>query len=253
MDTMNQNNFFSINKEEDWQRGFVHGLSMDENGWLTPENSGGEQMGFFISRGFDTHISRMAWHRLLADFESPENSSVRISCFASDNDSDFFEGNEIRKIDDYLADPNRSPEEKLTYFRRLCKTTFTNAQDVLIREMQGQYLWVKIELAAFGESKPVFRKLRMYFDTSLFTDYLPDIYRREKNGGEFFGRYVSIFQSLYLDMENQIDSIARHFDPAFAKGEFLEWLSGWVMVEDAYMWDEERLRYLTQNAVEIFK
>ena len=251
MDT--QNNFFSINKKEDWQRGFMRNLTVDENGWLIPVNTGEGGMGFFVSGSFDTYISRMTWHRLLAEFDAPENCSVKISCFTSDNDSDIFDGDVVRKIDDYLADPAVSDDEKLDYFRRLCGSTYTNVQDVLIREFQGRHLWVKIELATYGDNIPVFKKLRLYFDTRLFTEYLPDIYRREKNGGEFLGRYISIFQSLYLDMENQIDNVARHFDPGFASGEFLAWLSGWVMVEDANMWDEDRLRYLTRNAVEIFK
>jgi len=249
----NQHNFFSMNKTEDWEKGFFHQLSIDENGWIGTEFRTGDSNGFFISRSCDTYVDRMIWHRLLMDFDAPENSSIKISCCASDQDDDRFEDGRVRKVDEYLFDSTISPEAKLEYFRERCKTTFTNAKDVLIRSLKGRYLWIKIEFAAFSEKQPVLKKVRIYFDTRLFLEYLPDIYKQEKNGGAFLGRFLSIFQSLFLDMENQIDNIARHYDAGFAKGDFLEWLSGWVMVEDAYMWDEKRLRYLTQNAVEIYK
>jgi phage tail-like protein len=53
---------------------------------------------------------------------------------------------------------------------------------------------------------------------------LPAIYREDA----FLGRYLAAFESMLLELESKVDSIATHFDPRTAPDEFLPWLASWM-------------------------
>ena len=81
--------------------------------------------------------------------------------------------------------------------------------------------------------------------------YLPEVYQRQKNG--FTERYLGIFQKMYEDMTEKIDSIPSWMEPETAKEEFLYWLSDLFSVEESRLWGEDKLRYLIVNASRLYR
>ena len=66
-------------------------------------------------------------------------------------------------------------------------------------------------------------------------DYLPAIYQ----GQDFTYRYLSIFNSMFQDMESAIDSLPRLFDLESAPPELLEYLVNWVCIDPQQGPDEQ--------------
>ena len=54
--------------------------------------------------------------------------------------------------------------------------------------------------------------------------HLPAIYRED----ELIGRFLRAFEQVLTELEQSIEDIDRHLDPARAPDEFLPWLSTWV-------------------------
>lgn len=58
-------------------------------------------------------------------------------------------------------------------------------------------------------------------------DYLPAIYQEE----DFTRRFLSIFDSVFTDMDRAIDRLPGQLDYEHAGGELLRYLAQWVCVE----------------------
>ncbi len=53
-------------------------------------------------------------------------------------------------------------------------------------------------------------------------------------------------------MTEEIRQVAKYFDPDVVGGDYLEWLSTWLGIEDGYLWPEDKLRRLMRNGVSLY-
>ena len=82
-------------------------------------------------------------------------------------------------------------------------------------------------------------------------DYLPSIYR--SSGTESFTtRFLSIFHSMVLDLEEDIYSVSRQFDFERASGDMLRFIASWVCVDTAGL-DDEGIRRAIAGAMEEYQ
>jgi len=79
--------------------------------------------------------------------------------------------------------------------------------------------------------------------------YLPSIYADDP----FLGQFLSIFDSIWLPLERQLDTLWAYCDPCLTPREFLPWLSTWVDLVLDENWPEDRRRALIRNAAELYR
>ena len=97
--------------------------------------------------------------------------------------------------------------------------------DLWLRE-SGRYLYLALELIAGGSEGPQIEAVSLRFSGDHMADYLPAIYR----GQDFTYRYLSIFNSLFQDMERAIEELPRAFSPESATPEMLGFLAQWLCI-----------------------
>ena len=84
-------------------------------------------------------------------------------------------------------------------------------------------------------------------------DYLPSAYREEDGENVFLSRFLSIFDSIFFDMDYKIGRSAEMLDYRTARGEILRYLSEWLCIEDVAYISEERLRERIKRTVEEYR
>ncbi len=243
--------YFVFNKEEDFRRGFGKNVEYTSQG-LRIAQGAIAQGGVFFSRVLDSRVKETVWHRIVLRGESLGDASIRFTFYASEDRKIQMEGRE-QEIETFLKDPERSVLEKEEKLRPFQVKTVLNPQDILLHEVQGRYLWFRIELFGQGEESPEISHMKIYLPRQSWLGYLPEVYQMDLESKSFLERYLNIFQSIYTDMEQNIEGVVRYFDPDVVEGEFLRWLAGWLDIEDGYIWTEDQLRYLIKNGIRMYK
>jgi phage tail-like protein len=243
--------YFVFNKEEDFQRGFGQNVMYTEQGLRIVREAVG-QSGVFFSRLLDSRTKETVWHRLVVQGESLGDASIRFTFYAGEERWIQVGGRE-RDLEEFLQDPELSVREKDEQLRAYRVKTVLNPRDILLHEVQGRYLWFRIELFGQGEESPTISHMKIYLPKQSWLGYLPEVYQTDPASKSFVERYLNMFQSLYTDLEQKIDHVARYLDPEVVEGEFLQWLAEWLDIDDSYLWTEDQLRYLTKNGISLYK
>ncbi len=243
--------YFVFNKEEDFQRGYGYNIAVSAQGLrIAPEAV--SQGGVFFSRILDSRDKETVWHRLVVQGKSLGDASIRFTFYAGEERTIWRDGRE-EDVEDLLREQSLTWGQKEEILRPYWVKTILNPKDILLHEAQGRYLWFCIELFGQGEESPMVSHMKIYLPKQSWLGYLPEVYQVDPQSKSFVERYLNMFQSLYSDLEEQIDGIARYFDPEVVEGEFLQWLAEWLDVDDVYIWTEEQLRYLLQNGMRLYK
>lgn len=252
-----ENVFLSLNKKEDWEKGITSGLDISESGLtlrMRPGKNAGSHVksGTFISFSLDGMQEGTVWSRVSCSYELMEDTYINISFFSSDSPVIEDDGKPLN-IDAYLADGSVSAGEKIARLERYFKNTVTNAADAIVMNTTGRYLWLRIDILGTGSHAPVLSRVRLYPNYSSYLRYLPEVYQEDEESKDFLERYLAIFQSFFMEMEEDIEYSANWFDPDITPQDFLEWLAGCVGIDDVGIWGREKLRGLIKNAFEIYR
>ncbi len=241
-----QRSYFVFNKPSDYRRGWSDNMHI-LGGAVEAQDP--ERPGVFWSRLLDSREKETLWHRLTMQSRSLGENSIRFDFYCSDSRQTQWDGQQ-RDLDRLIRDPELTDEERRVVSSPwLCRTAW-NPKDILLTGLQGRYLWFRLELVPQGGETPQVSGIKLRFPQESWLKYLPEIYQ---DSGGFTHRYLGIFQSLYEDLDEQIRSVAQYFDPQAAGGEYLEWLCGWIGVEDGYLWPEEKLRELVRRGMELYR
>jgi phage tail-like protein len=106
-----------------------------------------------------------------------------------------------------------------------------DVDDFLLNDEKNVYFFVAASFFSDRTSTPLLTQMRVEFDSDSYTRYLPAIYREPAAENNFLKRLVSLFQGLFEDVENEVDSLERYFDPFAAPPDALTWLATWLAVE----------------------
>jgi phage tail-like protein len=85
--------------------------------------------------------------------------------------------------------------------------------------------------------------------TSAYVNDLPAIYQE----GDFLGRFLLIFESIWEPLEQRQDHLALYFDPRTCPAGFLPWLGSWLEFSVNPHWPEARLRRLLGEAMDLYR
>lgn len=241
-----------------------------------------------LFRRFDSGSIDTRWHRITLDFDTfPENSQVVVSYDATNEgtavslkeaiddisspDAKKLENADIEGLWDLLEhDPemlaevvgDESTERVETWIeaavdfldrRDWRSTDAANQGDVLLEDVDGRYLHVKLELVGSIDASPQIASFRAYCPKLTYVRYLPEQFQRKGNTQDFLSRYLSVFESELVDIEAEIERISRFFDPEAVPSEYLSWLAEWFAVEYDDEWPEGVKREFLLEAPELFR
>jgi phage tail-like protein len=233
-------------------KGFVSALALDVEKQKLLVSMGGDdllvldQHGAYLSFGFlwsdaiQAGPSPVNWDRLCATVARTNGAHVEFYFAVSDSPA-------TPPVDVTSEEPfSNSQWQKLAQ----------DVEDFLLPDEKKVYLFIAAAFISDRTSTPQLTQMRVEFDTDSFMKYLPAIYREpslakvERPGeppvpdvnSDFLKRFVSWFQSLFEDIENEIDTLDSFFDPYAAPPEALYWLASWLAVEIDLDEPEMRLR-----------
>ena len=243
---------FLLNRPEDWESmGFSEGLTAQEDGLALS----GADKGAYFSLALDTTEPGTVWHRLRLAASIPENAQLKLYLYCSDDDQvppPFApEGPERPTLDRWLAEA--APGERERFFETCAQQAVDGPWDLPLYGFRGRYLWFCLVFRSYGREPLSVRSIRLEFPRTAFIDYLPQVYRGADSVNSFLARFLSVFQSLYVDLEDDIDQMPTRCDPAVAPPDFLRWLADTLAVTDQHLWSEARLRRFLGSAARLYR
>lgn len=248
---------FVLNRESDWTyNSTLRNLKFQDDN-LILDNKDGES-GVYISGAFDSLLSETKWHRLKLDINIPTGVEYKLRIYSSDSTEILIPvlgqaGKTRVNINNYLLDNKINIARKIDMFDTIGAKIYENPTDILLYEFTGRYLWLCLEIISYVEDPVEIKSMKIEFPQVTFVDYLPELYRTESGENSFLSRFLGIFQSIYVDLEDKIDIMPLKFDPDYTSRDFLNWIADWLSIKDIELWGEKRLRKLIKECVSIYK
>ncbi len=225
-----------------------------------------KEIGVYYSKTMDSGIQDCQWHRLAMDAEIPQRSVLEISFYSSDDE-------ELKKtIDELLSDSRKTIRQKVSsmedeipwigperYYssddpRATDGAHEQKRRDMLLKGKSGRYLWLKITLLTFDENvRPAISQMRVFYPRSSYLRYLPAIYQEDPKSKEFLERFLSLFETVFYDLETEISHVFKYFDPETSPQNFLTWLASWMKIALEEDWPEDKKRKFIQEASSLYK
>ena len=207
-----------LNKAEDWQPSYRWGIDPCGDGLTL---AGRAQRGVVCLRRVDSGEKGFCWGRLSLDCHMDRDSLVRLYAYAADSPA----YGDFPTLEQYLASLSPGTPEAEAALASVFKPVGENRECILDRS--GRYLWLMLEFIAAG-APPTLQAVRLQMSGDHMVDYLPAIYQE---GGDFTKRFLSIFDSAFMDLEQEIYHLPARFDYESASGQMLEYLAQWMCVD----------------------
>ncbi len=243
-----QQNYFLLNKESDFTRGFCDNMEIVGSG-IRPANKVGA-MGVFVSRLFDSKEERMNWHRMTLTADGEAEGVFRLGIYTSDV-REFVYGDENTDLEDFIRRTDVPWEEKLEVLSGYLKKQVNDTTDILLHDVSGRYLWIAVEMYRQHAGMRI-HDIEISFPGRSIMEYLPDVYQQEDEE-QFLERYLAIFQTIYEDRSRKIARQAMTYDYDSADGASLYELASWLGVKRPRVWHKEALRRLLKEGVGLFR
>ncbi len=205
--------------------------------------------GCYYAKTIDSGITGCRWHRLALQAVSPAGTTVDVFFHTSDD------GTLKDLVDQTLADPNKTVQEKAASIDGVIPWTGPekNVGDMLFRPGAGRYIWVKLSLATYdGKERPAVREMRVYYQRISYLRYLPATYQDNAVSRDFLERFLSLFESVFYDLEVDISRVTRYLDPDTTPPEFLRWLGSWINMALEEDWPEKTKREFIRQAARLY-
>ena len=136
---------------------------------------------------------------------------------------------------------------------RVPTATLSNPRDALLDSAEGRYLRVELKLVGSEVSSPRVDSFRAYFPRQSYLRYLPAIYREDERSAAFLERFLSLFESEFVGIGEEVEGITRFLDAEGVPESYLAWLGSWIGVETDETWPEGVARAFLARAPELFK
>lgn len=241
-------------------KGQVYSLAVDSRGNLYASTDKGiallstqqaytRENGIYYSKTLDSGIKNCTWHRLALQADIPDKTVLDVYFHASDDSALKY------AIDDILLS-SQSTQEKADQIDKKIQWIGPekNPKDMLFRGESGRYLWLKLALKTFDEKvRPSVTQMKVFYPRISYLRYLPAIYQEDPVSREFLERLLSIFETVFYDLETEISHIFKYFDSDTTPQNFLSWLASWLNIALEEDWPEEKKRYLIREAYSLYK
>lgn len=227
-------------------RSYIEGFTLGDSGQLIVQPNC--QTHTLLLAALDSAQEDCPWGRFYFQAQLTGEAVLSIRAFAS-NQNSFVNRGVLTQIDDFLSDPQVTPIRKDGLFQAAGGQVVSGTSDCLLYKQKGRYLWLWVELTGMAEG--TLEGLRVLVPGDNFYRTFPAIYQ---NDGEFFHRYLSIFSSLYTDLQDKIDGIHQYLDLDTAPAAVLPVFSSWLgLALDGDFLEESQLRQLLKIAPELIR
>ncbi len=208
---------------------------------INRSDKNGLYSGHYISKPINSQDKNTRWHRFLLEGKFEEGTQVVFSYYISDN---------INKV-------NIEHLEETEWHQGMPGSSSiqgTQRRDALFQEnIQGQYLWFRISLTGNETLSPVISSIRVFFPRFSYLDHLPAIYQEDAVSREFLERFLSIFESIFYDIDFKVERLSQFFDALGAPPEFISWLGSWLAISDEENFSDKTKRLYIQRAIQLYK
>ncbi len=235
--------YFVINKQLDYQRGFLEGGEFREG--RLQIRQGNRTGACFISRLFDSREPGTEWARFTARGVPDAGAGLQLGFYASEEDWISVSGVH-RPIAELISDPGMPAAQKKALFMPLLKKHIVGHDDVLLNGVKGRYLFFILDLYP-RENGNSCGDMCLHFPKDSWLKYLPGVYSRDAESAEFTERFLGIFQSMYEDRGREIRKSAAMLNPDSCSRGILVQLAEWMDIRDIYLWPEDKLRILIRR------
>ncbi|BEP29036.1 hypothetical protein [Helicovermis profundi] len=194
----------------------------------------------------DSKVENNLWHRIRLYADITENTQMTIE----------YKSFDTLKLKDVNVENLKFCE--LSNFKikeienQIELTKFNSGDDFLFDKAYGRYLLVKINFNGNKSQSPKLSKIRVYMKRDTYIKYLPEIYQSNEQR-DFLERFLSIFESINLEIEEKIDLISRNFDYKYNSDEMLKWISSWIGIEIDNSWNGDSIRDLFKMLPSLYK
>ena len=218
----------TLNRSGEWARALLDGLEVRGHVLQGMENSGlTADSARMISGSVDSFDHDHVWNRISIDWSFAPNTSCRISCYASNSKIVETDDGEAIDLDVWLKDERVAPERRAGRIGHLFSPVKEISKDGLLN-CRGRYLWLKLDIAAQDRGSFELRSISLTQPGEKITDYLPDIYRKGLDESDFFLRFMAVFDSIFFEMEEDINRIGEKLDYRSAGEDMLKYLATWI-------------------------
>ena len=227
-------------------RGLLDGFSVTPDGRVAVS---GEQrrLHLFLPR-LDSSVDDCPWGPLAFQAEFQGDAVLTVHAFAS-NEKQFLRQGQPTQTDEFLLDRAISADQKEKLFNAGGGGRYVGSQDILLYGLTGRYLWLWLELT--GPGAVTLSQFRVLTPGDNFFRTFPEIYQ---TNGDFFHRYLSIFSSLYNDLQDTVDRLHEFVDLDTAPDAALPIFAGWLGLElDGNFLDPPDLRRLLKLAPQLIR
>jgi phage tail-like protein len=118
--------------------------------------------------------------------------------------------------------------------------------EVLLQQVSGRYLKLRLTLSGTGRATPQLKSLRVYYPRfSYARRYLPATYMEDPTSASFTERLLANPKGFYADIEAKIVNVGCLFDPDSVPRDALDWLASWLGLTLDPLWQDIGARLQT--------
>jgi len=241
----------TLNRESEWKRAFLDGLKI--NGHVIEGLESDDPVAdsaVMITGSIDSFGHDHIWDKMSFDWSMAPNTSCRVSCFSSNSKTAKING-KLVDFDKWLSKGQNSVSEYAELSAHLFSPAGTHDKDGLLC-CRGRYLWLRFDIIAQNRAGFKLEAIKLRLPNEKIVDYLPDIYRRNQTEGDFFPRFMSVFESIFFEIEDDINRIGEKLDYNTADEVMLVYLASWLGISQQTA-SPEALREQIRSAVQEYR
>jgi len=230
--------FFSFNKPRDFLKCSLIDMVVNEDGCMLDKTKSSNK-GTMILKPLDSFEKGMEWDRIKITAQVPKECKI-TGYFVASEDVELYKD---------IRNPMVHELAKIELLSKHNPITVQNPSDALLHTLRGRYLFGWLSIYAADES-PQINKIRVYYPKKSLMDYLPEVYRNSEHA-DFLHRYLSIYQSILMDLEEEIDISPLHLLSKVGSEEDVWWMAETLGLESPEIWDCIKLRDRVSKALEL--
>jgi phage tail-like protein len=224
----------------------VTDITVDASGYLLgtqlyvlhrPPETVFASVGVFATEPLDSGRMGNSWHRVVLELDIPDRTAVNLYSHTSD----------VPRADLSTAGLLEDPPRLGGW-----QAAPDNTDEWLIQSAPGRYLVLALVLKGTGEATPRVERLYLYQRRESSLRFLPAVFQEDEISRGLLDRLLSLFDTLYGEIEDQIEDFPLLLDVMGAPDEFLPWLASWFSLTLEPSWTSAQRRAILKEVVTLF-
>lgn len=222
-------------KENLLKKSLLSGFIIGERGQLQCDLQYGRHV--LITRPIDGIEEEAKWGRLRFNYDVNDERVLTVYAIASDS----------QEAGEYLLDPEIPIDEKRKFLESRDAVKAVNKTDILLYSQTGKFLYIVMDM--FGVCEAEISNIQVNNKADLCMEALPEVYQEY---GSFLHRYLSIYSSMLIDLQEKIRDVHQLLDVDTAPKNMLPVLAHWMGIDvSGDFLEESRLRTLVREAYQL--